>query len=201
MQQIPLCFNGCLPVQNLHAVQTFVILNYSFHCRNTPVAPGRCRHECVCSSEWDQRLESAQAQEGLLSWLLPWWGGQQRRVHQDECWSHSCWHMQPKQLSQVILFKTVIKPRRSSTSILLLTELVQLHKMCWLLGTDLSLHLFSMRRSCGNVNADAAHLSPLFQQCLKPSSWWNAGLRPTFNSLTNDSPFSLTIWTWFSVTV
>ena len=143
------------------------------------------------TSTWDQ--VKPKSHKGFhTDWCL---AGKDYRDVPNRKSAHSCCLMQPKQLSEGCRFLN-----SDETSILLLTELVQLDKMCWLLGTDVSLHLFSIKKSCKNVNSDAAHPSR-FAQCLKPSSWWNAGLCPTFNLLTDDSRFSWNIWTWFSFTV
>lgn len=166
LQQILLCFNVWLPVQKLRLAQTFVVLNYSFHCRallsHLDVTATNAYILQSDTSAWNR--VKPKSHKGLhTDWCLV--GKDYRGVPNRKSADHTpiakCNQKNWVKAVVLFLFKTLIKPWWSSTSILLLTELVQLHKMSGLLGTDLSLHLFSMRRSCENINSDAAHPSTL----------------------------------------
>lgn len=139
------------------------------------------------------RVTPAQVPQGLPHWLVPWWEGQQRHEQQDECWSHSYCQMRPKQLSQgrSFPFKTLmiidIHPPLDRIGTITQSVLASWHRLV----PPPVLNEKIMQKCkfwCGPSFAT-------FAQCLKPLSWWNAGLSPTFNILTDDFRFLWRIWT------
>lgn len=188
LQRIRLSFNVWLPVQ------TFVVFSYSSHCRTlfshldvtttnvyilqSDTSPSPTRASTLTGALVGRTTEAWATGRVLITLLLP---------------------NATKQLSQgrSFPFKTLmiidIHPPLDRIGTITQSVLASWHRLV----PPPVLNEKIMQKCkfwCGPSFAT-------FAQCLKPLSWWNAGLSPTFNILTDDFRFLWRIWTWFSFTV